>query len=53
MILYFTGTGNSEYAAKRIANGISDFIMTCGGSIGNAENHRKGRSRDGQSNRFD
>ncbi|MEE0421033.1 MAG: EFR1 family ferrodoxin [Lachnospiraceae bacterium] len=26
MILYFTGTGNSEYVAKRIANGISDDI---------------------------
>lgn len=95
MILYFTGTGNSEYAAKRIAKGISDaaanlfdkirnrdysgmhsdrpwvitapayawriphilerwlekteltgnkdiyFIMTCGGSIGNAGRYLK------------
>lgn len=27
MILYFTGTGNSEYVAKRIAKGIDDDII--------------------------
>lgn len=27
MILYFSGTGNSEYVAKRIANGIDDEII--------------------------
>ena len=27
MILYYSGTGNSEYAAKRIGEGIGDEVL--------------------------
>ena len=33
MILYFSGTGNSEYTAKRIGEEINDEIMNLGEKI--------------------
>ena len=33
MILYFSGTGNSEYIAKRIGEEINDEIMNLGEKI--------------------
>ena len=27
MVLYFTGTGNSKYAAQRIAKGLGDTLL--------------------------
>ena len=45
MIVYFSGTGNSRFAAEFLAKQLGDelldagrryFVLTCGGEIGNA-----------------
>ena len=47
MILYFSGTGNSEYIARRIAKATGDEILSLNERIrnGNAAAVRTGRPR--------
>ncbi|MDO5408019.1 MAG: EFR1 family ferrodoxin [Eubacteriales bacterium] len=40
MILYFSGTGNSEYVAKRIGNGLGDEVLNLFDRIRNSDSSR-------------